>query len=227
MLTRTSAPRMKLRLEGLRDALLGAGELCVQSCLLHRGEGLPSLGGGVESLGSVAPGGPQAPRRMPSGCLGEPGWVECPWAASGHQVLSRVLSHVSSLRETQSPTLPLSRVDGLTSPWSSFLLLSQGMPGQALASVGLWSYGQCPPLQLRAERSWYPPSAAWACTRVSLLLTVSLGGMLLAAASSTLSSGGCCQAFPVPQIWTCSPASQHGDRLSREKEPCARAGPVP
>lgn len=62
----------------------------------------------------------RSPRRgMPSGSLGEPGWVGCPRVASEYQVLSRVLSRVPSLWG----------MDGLTSPGLPFFL-SQERPGQ-------------------------------------------------------------------------------------------------
>lgn len=45
--------------------------------------------------------------------------------------------------------------------------------------------------------------------------------MLLATAWSTLSRGGCCQAFSGPQIWTCPPASQQwGPSLQGEGALC-------
>lgn len=83
LLTRSSAPRMKLRLQEPCDALLRAGKLCVYSCLLHSREGPPSLGAGAGVPGQCGSWGPAGSKRVPrgrmlSGYLGEPGWVECP-----------------------------------------------------------------------------------------------------------------------------------------------------
>lgn len=158
--------------------------------------------------------GPAGSERVPggqmlTGCLGEPGWMACPCAASGHQVLSRLLSHVSKSRETQGPAPVSLGCGGPDKP----LVFLRPFPGNAWPDHGLAALSR---VVIALSRTLPEPAAG-----VSLRLTVGLGMMLLAAASNTLSRGGGCQAFPVPQIWTCSPASwQWGPPLQGEGALC-------
>lgn len=135
------------------------------------------------------------------------------------KVLSKVLSHVSILRETRGPALPLSGVDSLTSPWSSSLL-SQGMPGQTMASWGLaiWPVSTLAALS-RVVRTLPGPAAR--------PTQGGLGGCSWLLLGALCPEVGAARPFLVPRSGHAHRPLSSGGRLSREKEPCARAGPVP
>lgn len=98
-------------------------------------------------------------------CVGArvcPAWEEgwSPWAASGHQVLSRVLSHVSNLRETRSPTLPLA----CGQPDEPPVFLPPPFPGTAWPDLGL-----CRPLAVWPVSTLAAPSRAVVASSIRCL----------------------------------------------------------
>jgi len=111
-------------------------------------------------------------------------------------------------------TFPCAHLEGDTRP--SPASLGCGRPDKRLVVLPPFPGNTWPDHGLRGPLAVWPVSTLAALSSVVRTLPgpaarPTHGGprwMFLATAWSTLSRGGCCQAFPVPQIWTCSPASQ-------------------